>query len=516
MKIHRSAVLVLISIIGVWFGFSNPVYHLPVAVLLLPAVLTCIALESDSLLRTWKFGWLAAGLGYTASLYWIFIPVHVFGGLPWWLALPCPILIGLYLGLYPGIFSLAIFYTRHSLSCFWLGLFSGFTWACLEYLRGTLFSGLPWLNPVQAFAAWPWSIQIVNLIGATGTAGAVASISTWLVLGAYKREKLPFIWATCLVAIILGYGAMEFNPRTSGHHKLNVSLIQANISQDKKWKPGFKNATVEKHLDLSKREIKEHAPDLLIWPETAMPFYIQQKDPLTEKILNFAKKNDIHLLTGAPGFEFTTGGDDYHLFNRAYLINNQGRIYDHYGKQHLVPFGEYVPADRYIPFLQTLVVGGKSFSSGRQSSPIELNDLDLGVLICYEVIFSGLVQKRVSEGSDILVNISNDAWFGDTAAPKQHLNQAVLRAVEQQRYLLRGTNTGISSFIDPRGRVLQKSDLFTTQSLFSNKIYSIRETTFFHRHYLFLHLFYFLACIGLFLVGLYYNRSDARSHEPTE
>jgi len=504
MRTPKTAVLILISIISVWFGFSNPIYHLPVIVLLFPAALSWIALESDTRLKTWKFSWLAAGLGYTASLYWIFVPVHFFGGLPWWLAMPCPILIGLFLGLYPSIFSLAIFYTKDSLSWFWLGIFSGLTWTCLEFLRGTLFSGLPWLNLTQAFATWPWTIQIVNLLGATGTAGALAAISTWLALGMYKDKK-AFIGAIFLVCIILGYGTLEFNTPIPGQSKLNISLIQSNISQDKKWKPEFQNATVNKHLNLSRKEAQNHDTDLIIWPETAMPFYIQQTGPLTEKILNFAQKNEVYLLTGAPGFQMINN-QDYNLFNRAYLINPQGRIYDHYGKQHLVPFGEYVPANRYIPFLDTLVVGAQDFSSGIQTAPLEFKDLDLGILICYEVIFSGLVQKRVTEGSDILVNISNDAWFGDTAAPRQHLNQAVMRAIEQKRYLLRGTNTGISCFIDPKGQVLKTSPLFTTQSLFSNKIYSVKERTFFNKNYFLLHLFYFLACIALFLIGCYYNK----------
>ncbi len=496
MKQLNLNVPILLTLISTWFGFSNPVYHLPLTVLVFPAALVWISLNSLSASQTWKSSWLAAGIAYAACLYWIYVPVHYYGGLPWWISLACPILTGLYLGLYPSIFSLAIYWNKDLFNWFWMGLFAGFTWACLEFLRGTLFSGLPWLNLAQAFSIWPWSIQVLELIGSTGTAGAIATLGAWIVLGMYKDKK-AYLGAIVLALLISSYGAVQFDTSISGRSRLNVSLIQANISQDKKWDPKFQKQTVQKYLGLSKKEIEENNPELLIWPETAMPFYIQQSGPLRAKILDFAKKNNVSLLTGAPGFEGTK--QKYKLFNRAYLINKQGKIIQHYGKEHLVPFGEYVHAQKYIPFLDTLVVGSKGFSSGLQISPLQLNDLDLGTLICYEIIFTGLVQKRVAQGANLLVNISNDAWFGYTAAPEQHLNQAVLRAIEQNRYVLRGTNTGFSAFIDPQGKILKKSSLLSKETLYSQKIFALQEKTFYHSHYTVLHFVYFLVPIALFL-----------------
>lgn len=441
---------------------------------------------------------MAGSLGYAACLYWTFVPVHFFGGLPWWGAFSCPLLVGLYLGLYPSIFALAIYWGKDYLNWFWLGVFSGTAWSCLEYLRGVLFSGLPWLNLAQAFAVWPRVIQVLELIGASGTAGAIAAIGTWIALGV-SREKKSFI-ATCfLVLIILVYGAMEFNTATQKQSRLKVALVQGNIKQEKKWDPEFQNATVKKYLRLSQKLLRKHNPDLLIWPETAMPFYIQKISPLSRKIFNFAEKNHIYLLTGSPGFKFSDK-KSYQLFNRAYLINPGGEITQHYGKEHLVPFGEYVPARKLLPFLDTLVIGNKDFSSGIQTQPLRIRDLDLGILICYEIIFSGLVQKRVNQGANLLVNISNDAWFGNTAAPRQHLNQAVIRAIEQNRYLLRSTNTGISAFITPKGEVLKKSTLMKSQSLFSRRIFKIERQSFFSRHNFRLHLLYFVITVLLFLI----------------
>ena len=189
------------------------------------------------------------------------------------------------------------------------------------------------------------------------------------------------------------------------------------------------------------------------------------------------------LLFGAPGFRRTLGGED--AFNRAYLVSADGADRGWYDKEHLVPFGEYVPPFLDLPFLRPLLQGVGEFLPGESTKPLTLasaspdrEPLVLGVLICYESIFPELARKQVAEGATLLVNISNDAWFGFSAAPMQHLSLAVLRAVEQRRWLARSTNTGISAFVDPYGSIVVRGGLFKAESL-SHPVVPLTETSLF-------------------------------------
>ena len=189
------------------------------------------------------------------------------------------------------------------------------------------------------------------------------------------------------------------------------------------------------------------------------------------------------LLFGAPAYLRSLGG--HVLFNRAYLLAPSGQTAA-YDKEHLVPFGEYVPLGNLLTFIGKLVEGLGDFRPGQDGKPLLQGNLALGTLICYEAIFPELAQRRVAAGANVLVNISNDAWFGDSAAPRQHLDLALLRAVEQGRTLIRGTNTGISAVIDPRGRIMAQGGLFTALALPCPETPLVSETTWYHRHYLFI------------------------------
>ncbi len=201
----------------------------------------------------------------------------------------------------------------------------------------------------------------------------------------------------------------------------------------------------------------------MTWPETALPFYFQDGEELAGSVIRFARRHDVPVLAGSPAY--IRQGESYSLYNRVYLVTPQGTEFPRYDKVHLVPFGEYVPFGKYLPFLSKLVHGVGDFRPGRDAAPLRYRDLALGVLVCYEAIFPELAQERVEAGANVLINVSNDAWFGRSSAPMQHLGLAALRAVEQGRFLIRATNTGISAVIDPKGRILARSGLFTTERL---------------------------------------------------
>ncbi|MFO7876682.1 MAG: apolipoprotein N-acyltransferase, partial [Desulfovermiculus sp.] len=192
--------------------------------------------------------------------------------------------------------------------------------------------------------------------------------------------------------------------------------------------------------------------------------------------------------------------------NQAYLLDSSGAIQDVYGKQHLVPFGEYIPFGRYLPFVHKLVHGVGDFRPGDESSPLVHADLAMGGLICYEVIFSGQVQQRVKDGANILVNLSNDAWFGRSSGAWQHLNQAVLRTIEQGRYMLRATNTGISALIDSKGRILNRSEWFEPHILYVDPLYLVQKQTFYSKHFQAIRAGFFLILTGLFLLAAKHSK----------
>ncbi|MFW6054716.1 MAG: apolipoprotein N-acyltransferase, partial [Thermodesulfobacteriota bacterium] len=453
LKRPQAVLPYLIGLIATWFGFANPVWQFPLLLLVYPGLLAYLARTSRSPKEAMKRGWLAGSLSYTACLYWVVVPVHYFGPLPWILALPCPVLLGAYLGLHPAVFVVGLYLAGRRFSWFWLGLFGGLSWIILEWVRSQFLSGFPWLTLAQGFAPWPVAIQTGKFIGALGLSGLITLPGIWCVAG-FKKKSARFA-TLMLITAVLGLGLWELNkPVSQSGRPFQILIVQGNIEQNIKWSPEYQAKTVKTYLALSQRGLQGFDPDLVIWPETAMPFYLQEKSELKTMITRFCRENKVPLLTGAPGYESLPGGG-YRLYNRAYLFNRQGEVDGVYAKQHLVPFGEYVPLPDFIPFLDKLVPGIADFSPGRKGKPLRTKKLALGILICYEIIFDDLVAERVEEKSNVLVNLSNDAWFGRTSAPKQHLHQAVLRAVEQGRPVLRATNSGISAVITPRGNIRQ-------------------------------------------------------------
>ena len=200
-------------------------------------------------------------------------------------------------------------------------------------------------------------------------------------------------------------------------------------------------------------------PDLLVWPESATPFFYQNGGTRAHQVRSVARKQQAYLLFGSPSYLRGESDDDVAYLNSAYLLSPQAQLLGRSDKVHLVPFGEYVPLWGMFGLVEKLASGIGDFVPGRLQ-PMALNGHQLGVLICYEAIFPELARKLVARGAQVLVNITNDAWFGDSAAPWQHLDMARMRAVENRVWLLRSANTGVSALIDPYGRVVAQSRLF--------------------------------------------------------
>lgn len=493
-----NAYALIIALLGAWFGHANPIAHLPGAVFLFPAVLLWLGLNAATLKRAFRDGWICGSLCYAACLYWVVIPVHVHGGFPFFLALPCPILLGMYLGLYSGLFAAIICRLQTSLPSPLLGLGAGLLWGGMEMAQGTLFTGFSWLTLSAAMAPWPAAIQALAYVGEYWQSALFAACTAWLILGWRSRPSLALGAATGVG--LLAWGVWAVNIPLAEAPRIRVALIQGNIDQSVKWDETYQEHTVHEYLRLTRRELVPK-PDLVVWPETATPFYLQEENALARQVRGFVRDNQLLLLTGTPRYAVNIATGEVTYANSAFLLGPSGETIAFYDKEHLVPFGEYVPFGDLFPFISRLAAGEGEFVPGSDPAPLRWDDLALGMLICYETIFSNLSQDRVRAGSNLLVNISNDAWFGMSSAPRQHLHQAVLRAVEQGRFLVRATNTGITAVIDPRGRRLESGTLFQRLTMSYPDVRLLEETTFFHRHYLILKAALPLAVCAVLLIA---------------
>ncbi len=446
---------IVVAALGLWLAFPNPLGQIPALGLLFPIGLARLAFAGNKK-RVFRLSWLTGLLGNAACLYWVALPPHDFGGLPWIVAVPFPLLLAAYIALYAGFFSLCaraflplpLLLRATALGCLWV---------CLEYLRGWLFTGFPWLSLSTAFAAWPICAQGASLFGAYGLSGLLVccallaglpSARPWLHKGA----------ALAIAALLVGYGAYSLNTLPegeAGQARRPVLLVQGNIDQHTKWTRESVASAAREHIRLTEAGLAQNPGiDFAIWAETAVPFSLRDERSLAQPLLAFVRSARISLLTGAPGFTPPRPGKEPDLENRAELITPQG-INGFYAKEHLVPFGEYVPPFLDFAFLAFALQEIGRFTPGTQKEPLYLPDGPaLGALICYEAIFPELAAERVASGAQVLVNISNDAWFGRSPAMLQHLQQAAMRSIEQRRWLLRATSNGLTAIVDAGGRVV--------------------------------------------------------------
>ncbi|MGA2963591.1 MAG: apolipoprotein N-acyltransferase [Candidatus Korobacteraceae bacterium] len=249
-------------------------------------------------------------------------------------------------------------------------------------------------------------------------------------------------------------------------------------------------------------------PNLIVWPESPAPFFLND-DRFVSTISGVARRTTDFVVAGGIGVRPTSGGDNL-VYNSAALVSPQGQITSRYDKVHLVPFGEYIPLQRLLSFAQSLTHAVGTFARGNNRWPLDAGTERLGVFICYESVFPGEVRQFADHGAQVFVNISNDGWFGSSGAPEQHLNMARMRAIENDRWLLRATNTGITASIDPVGRVVAQAPGWVRTTLLAP--YSLRaETTFYTRY----GDWFPCLCAIISLIGLLFRRrSGAHMTQP--
>ena len=427
-------------------------------------------------------GLLAGFVHYLLLLYWLVPTMHRYGPMSVWLSFFALLLLAFYLALYMGVFAWAV--TLVPVRPVFLVVWVPVCWVALEYAKTFLFTGFPWGLAGYSQYRYPFLIQSADLFGVYGVSFFVCAVSAGLFLffmhlfhGPWQNRLVGrgAAVAGLLIAAGLffangGYGMLRLSEQDAAGRpssQLRVSVIQANIEQSLKWDDAYVEAILDKYIRLS-LSAAEKQPDLVVWPETAVPFYFFNDVKRTRRILDTAERMKTPLLAGAPAYERREDSGGLDLFNSAYLIDHRGRVKGRYDKVHLVPFGEYVPLKKWLPFVGKIVPETGDFSPGRPGRLLSAGNADMGVQICYEIIFPHLSAAMVRAGADILVNITNDAWFGNTSAPFQHFSMAVFRAVENRRPVVRAANTGISGFIDSAGRIRASSAVFQATSLTRN------------------------------------------------
>jgi apolipoprotein N-acyltransferase len=399
----------------------------------------------------------AFGMGmFGAGVSWIYVSLHDFGHMPMPLAVLALILLCAYLALFPALTGWITSIRIIRASWVWPWMVAAL-WTLTEWLRGTLFTGFPWLavgysqapdGPLSGFAP---------IVGVYGISLLLMLSAAWLACWLENRRAWRF-WALLGSIWIIGFGLQHIHWTKPEGEPVTVSLLQGNIPQDLKWQPDHLATTMQTYAQL----VQDSPGRLIVTPEISFPLFYEQAPLEYLSILaEHARANQGDVLIG-----MAERSSDGSYYNTMFSFGSSPE--QRYRKHHLVPFGEYIPLKPVFGWIiEVLHIPLSDFARGSiDQQPLELAGQQVAINICYEDVFGEEIIMQLPQAT-LLVNVSNDAWFGRSIGPRQHLQISQMRAQETGRYMLRATNTGVTAIIDERGRVLQQLDMFTTAGLHS-------------------------------------------------
>ena len=434
--------------------------------------------------RALKLGFVAGLVFYFITMSWVTNTLITFGNIPTivsWLILS---LLVSYMSLYLGLFAWVVnrFSNGHPVYLF---LLAPVTWTALEYLRSShSVYGFSWQGlGYSQFQSIP-VIQMASITGVYGISALIVLVNAGLFVLLHPAYSKTPAWKSLrrrvavttlsLLVLCVGYGWWTLKQAPAVNSKpVRIGLIQGNIPQQLKWDPAYRGQVMQRY---SKLTLKAGAvqPEMIVWPEAAIPFYFGVDDSGTAFLLDVVRASKTPLLLGSPAIESPSNFSSSlepsapRLYNSAYLISADGETQGRYDKIHLVPFGEFVPLRSVLFFIDKMVVGIGDFQRGEEAKIFRLGDYGFAVSICFEIIFPDLVRQPVKNGAHYLVNITNDAWFGHSAASYQHMSMVAMRAAENRVPIVRAANTGISGTIDAYGRIIDATELFTEDWLIAH------------------------------------------------
>ncbi|CUS35967.1 Apolipoprotein N-acyltransferase [Candidatus Nitrospira nitrosa] len=500
----RSRQLIFACASGLFLPLCFPKFDLGLLawIVLIPLHL---ALDQCSKLRAFWIGWLSGLIGFTGIMAWVVTAMTTYGKVPEPVSYAILLLLTSYLGLYTGLYSLAVVWLRDLIPRYGI-FFAPCFWVALELLRTYLLSGMPWC--LLGYSQYR-ELELIQVADHTGVYGisflivlvnlALAELVLWLMpfFRGVHPVKLPWeLLTTAASCMVLSwvYSSAVLNDRNTRdpNTSITVGVVQPNIDQAVKWDKAFRNETMQR-FDRLTAELGT-GTDLVVWPEAATPFILEREKEYQAQLVAWAERAQAPLLLGSPALRFYPDRRPY-LLNSAYLLGRDGTLLGRYDKYHLVPFGEYIPLkSSLLFFLDKLVEGIGDFEAGPGPTTLSFTPkswgtegspgsrpVKFGVAICYEVIFPDLVRQFAANGAEFLVTITNDGWFGPSSAPAQHFAMVVFRSVENHVAFARAANTGISGFIDPFGQIIHTTPLFTEQA--SHAVIPTRHIPTFYSYY---------------------------------
>lgn len=432
---QRATVALLIGAFSV-FGFAP--YGLFWLLWLTLAALLCLWQQAATPAQVFKLG-LAFGLGlYGFGIYWIYISLHTFGGMPWWFAGFCTLCLCAFMALFPA---LAGYLAKRLGHLLWA---APLLWALSDWVRSWIFTGFPWLTLGYTQAPDSPLAGFLPVLGVYGVSALVMLLAACVLALATAQQRLRP--AGILVLLLVGGSLLTQVPWTQPVGKpVSVALLQGNISQTIKWSPEHAEQTLRQYFDM----VQQANAQLIVLPETALPVLLEQLAPVyLDALKQHAQKQQGDLLVGV--VESKQG----EYFNSAISLGASPT--QSYSKSHLVPFGEFIPLKSVFGWIYRdwLHMPLSDLSRGTSKKPLLIARQKVGVNICYEDVFGAEIAQQLPQ-AELLVNISNDAWYGQSFAADQHMQFSQVRAIETGRMVLRSTNTGATAIIDKNGQVIQ-------------------------------------------------------------
>ncbi|MGC2476628.1 MAG: apolipoprotein N-acyltransferase, partial [Candidatus Sulfotelmatobacter sp.] len=493
-QIHSSAwLLVLLSAVLQILIFPLPGLYIFSWVALTPLILALLRARPAGELEVvgasnlqpatpWQgflLGFVCGIVWYAGTCYWIFDTMRLYGGLNAPMALLVLFLFCCYLGLYHGLFGLLLSLLARPRDLRRALVLAPFLWVAVELAR-TRITGFPWnlLGVAQVdnvalcrIAAWTGVYGISFEIALVNVAFAAAFLIP-------RAKRAAMLVAAVAAAAVLQAGRLVEAPPVNADRA--ALLVQQNVPVQAEWTPAYFQQTLSELTELTLNSASDHKTDLIVWPESPAPFFTNDAK-FRDAISQLARDTNAWIVVGAIGSDAPQPNADGPIFNSAALISPSGQWTSRYDKVHLVPFGEYLPFPSLFSFAGGLTKEVGQFEHGTSHRPLIAGGESLGLFICYESIFPDEVRQSADQGAEVFVNISNDGWYGDSGAYAQHLNQTRMRAIENNRWILSATDTGVTASIDPLGRVAariprkQRAALVAPYALTS-------VTTFYTRH----------------------------------
>lgn len=420
------------------------------------------------------WSWLAGFVFFLLLMRWLNFTFSVYSAIPWPLTWAPTALLAAYCGLWTGLVGGVTSWLGRRWGLGWALLALPFLWVAAEWGRGHLLGGFPWGSLGYSQYRQLAVIQIAELAGIWGVSFVIAAVNAAIAGAAllpHRRAAGGLLLAALLVAATLGFGAWRLaEPAPTG--ELTVAIMQPSIDQPLKWSANHTAATLGIYGELTRAAARQR-PDLIVWPETASPTVLRQDLELLEALQDVARTWQVPLLVGSIDAGQGAAGPEFR--NTAFLLTERG-LADRYDKIHLVPFGEYVPLSGVIGFVRGWAEFISELTPGSRAVVFSGPPAPFGVVICYEGVFPALVRRFVRNGARLMVNMTNDGWFGRTSGPQQHLAMYPFRAVEHRTAVVRAANTGVSAFIAPTGHIVQAMGLFERGNLIGRVPLRVRET----------------------------------------